>query len=64
VVRRLPRDIPKPTSSIALALNTLGTSRSIVAGEKIANAIVLIASDESSFITGHVLNVDGGKSAN
>ena len=27
-----------------------------------ANAIVFIASDEASFITGHVLNVDGGKS--
>jgi NAD(P)-dependent dehydrogenase (short-subunit alcohol dehydrogenase family) len=32
--------------------------------EEVANAIVLIASDESAFITGHVLNVDGGKSAN
>jgi NAD(P)-dependent dehydrogenase (short-subunit alcohol dehydrogenase family) len=30
--------------------------------EEIANAIVFIASDEASFITGHVLNVDGGKS--
>ena len=29
--------------------------------EEIANAIVFIASDEASFITGHVLNVDGGK---
>jgi NAD(P)-dependent dehydrogenase (short-subunit alcohol dehydrogenase family) len=26
------------------------------------NAIVFIASDEASFITGHILNVDGGKS--
>jgi len=26
----------------------------------LANAIVFIASDEASFITGHVLNVDGG----
>jgi NAD(P)-dependent dehydrogenase (short-subunit alcohol dehydrogenase family) len=32
--------------------------------EEIANAIVFIASDEASFITGHVLNVDGGHSAN
>ena len=32
--------------------------------EKVANAIVFIASDEASFITGHILNVDGGKSAN
>jgi NAD(P)-dependent dehydrogenase (short-subunit alcohol dehydrogenase family) len=30
--------------------------------EELANAITFIASDEASFITGHVLNVDGGKS--
>jgi NAD(P)-dependent dehydrogenase (short-subunit alcohol dehydrogenase family) len=29
--------------------------------EEVANAIVFIGSDEASFITGHVLNVDGGK---
>jgi NAD(P)-dependent dehydrogenase (short-subunit alcohol dehydrogenase family) len=29
--------------------------------EELANAIVFIASGEASFITGHVLNVDGGK---
>jgi NAD(P)-dependent dehydrogenase (short-subunit alcohol dehydrogenase family) len=28
---------------------------------ELANAIVFVASDEASFITGHVLNVDGGK---
>ena len=32
--------------------------------EELANAIVFIASDEASFITGHVLNVDGGHTAN
>jgi NAD(P)-dependent dehydrogenase (short-subunit alcohol dehydrogenase family) len=32
--------------------------------EKLANAIVFIASDEASFITGNILNVDGGHSAN
>jgi NAD(P)-dependent dehydrogenase (short-subunit alcohol dehydrogenase family) len=32
--------------------------------EELADAIVFIASDEASFITGHVLNVDGGKSVN
>jgi NAD(P)-dependent dehydrogenase (short-subunit alcohol dehydrogenase family) len=32
--------------------------------EELANAIVFIASSEASFITGHVLNVDGGHSAN
>jgi NAD(P)-dependent dehydrogenase (short-subunit alcohol dehydrogenase family) len=32
--------------------------------EELANAIVFIASDDASFITGHVLNVDGGHTAN
>src|SRR3979490_1103137 len=32
--------------------------------EEQANAIVFIASDEASFITGHILNVDGGHTAN
>jgi NAD(P)-dependent dehydrogenase (short-subunit alcohol dehydrogenase family) len=32
--------------------------------EEVANGIVFIASDEAWFITGHVLNVDGGHSAN
>src|SRR5882724_8369470 len=32
--------------------------------EEVANAIVFIASNEASFITGHILNVDGGHSAN
>ncbi|MDP9259731.1 MAG: SDR family oxidoreductase [Actinomycetota bacterium] len=32
--------------------------------EELANAIVFIASDEASFITGHVLNVDSGHTAN
>jgi NAD(P)-dependent dehydrogenase (short-subunit alcohol dehydrogenase family) len=31
--------------------------------DEIANAIVFLASDKASFITGHVLAVDGGKSA-
>jgi NAD(P)-dependent dehydrogenase (short-subunit alcohol dehydrogenase family) len=32
--------------------------------DEVANAIVFMASDEASYITGHVLNVDGGHSAN
>jgi NAD(P)-dependent dehydrogenase (short-subunit alcohol dehydrogenase family) len=32
--------------------------------EELADAIVFIASDQASFITGHILNVDGGHSAN
>jgi NAD(P)-dependent dehydrogenase (short-subunit alcohol dehydrogenase family) len=31
--------------------------------EELADAIVFIASDEASYITGHILNVDGGHSA-
>ena len=32
--------------------------------EELADAIVFIASDEASYITGHVLNVDGGMTTN
>ena len=32
--------------------------------EEVAEGIVYIASDEASFVTGHVLNVDGGHSVN
>jgi NAD(P)-dependent dehydrogenase (short-subunit alcohol dehydrogenase family) len=32
--------------------------------EELAGAIVFMASDDASFITGHILNVDGGHSAN
>jgi NAD(P)-dependent dehydrogenase (short-subunit alcohol dehydrogenase family) len=32
--------------------------------EELADAIVFIASDGASYITGHILNVDGGHSAN
>jgi NAD(P)-dependent dehydrogenase (short-subunit alcohol dehydrogenase family) len=32
--------------------------------EEVADAIVFIASDQASFVTGHILNVDGGKTAN
>jgi NAD(P)-dependent dehydrogenase (short-subunit alcohol dehydrogenase family) len=32
--------------------------------EELANAIVFVASDEASSITGHILNVDGGHTAN
>jgi NAD(P)-dependent dehydrogenase (short-subunit alcohol dehydrogenase family) len=32
--------------------------------EELADAIVFIASDEASFITGHILNVDGGMTSN
>ena len=55
----LTRFTRTPESKAALVttvpMDRLGLS------EEVANAIVFIASDEASFITGHVLNVDGGK---
>src|SRR3979490_2072936 len=58
----LTRFTSTPENKAALALGVpvgrLGLS------EELANAIVFIASDEASFITGHVLNVDGGQTAN
>jgi NAD(P)-dependent dehydrogenase (short-subunit alcohol dehydrogenase family) len=32
--------------------------------EEVANAIVFIASDEASYVTGHIFNVDGGHTIN
>jgi len=56
----LARFTRTPQNKAALAttvpMNRLGVS------EEVANAIVFIASNEASFITGHILNVDGGKS--
>jgi len=57
----LTRFTGTPENKAALAtgvpMGRLGLS------EELANAIVFIASDKASFITGHVLNVDGGKTA-
>jgi NAD(P)-dependent dehydrogenase (short-subunit alcohol dehydrogenase family) len=57
----LTRFTGTPENKAALAttvpMGRLGLS------EELANAIVFIASDEASFITGHVLHVDGGKTA-
>jgi NAD(P)-dependent dehydrogenase (short-subunit alcohol dehydrogenase family) len=54
----LTRFTGTPENKAALAAETalgrLGLS------EELADAIVFIASDEASFITGHILNVDGG----
>ena len=58
----LTRFTGTPENKAALAtgvpMGRLGLS------EELANAIVFIASDEASFITGHILNVDGGHTAN
>jgi NAD(P)-dependent dehydrogenase (short-subunit alcohol dehydrogenase family) len=47
----------KRGAKVTVPMGPLGLS------EELANAIVFIASDEASFITGHVLHVDGGKTA-
>lgn len=44
-------------------LATLNAQKRIGRPEEIARAILYIASDEASFVTGHILTVDGGKSA-
>jgi NAD(P)-dependent dehydrogenase (short-subunit alcohol dehydrogenase family) len=58
----LTRFTATPENKAALAttvpMGRLGLS------EEVADGIVFIASDEARFITGHVLNVDGGKTVN
>jgi NAD(P)-dependent dehydrogenase (short-subunit alcohol dehydrogenase family) len=58
----LTRFTATPANKAALTttvpLGRLGRS------EEQADAIVFMASDQASFITGHVLNVDGGKTVN
>ena len=44
-------------------LATLNPQKRIGRPEEVANAILYIASDGASFVTGHILTVDGGKSA-
>src|ERR1700754_1041910 len=51
------------TSENKAALVTTVPMGRLGLSEELANAIVFIASDEASFITGQVLDVDGGKSA-
>ena len=46
----------KAALTATVPMNRLGLT------EELADAIVFIASNEASFITGHVLNVDGGRS--
>jgi NAD(P)-dependent dehydrogenase (short-subunit alcohol dehydrogenase family) len=44
-------------------LASLNPQKRIGNPDEVARAIVFVASDDASFITGHILNVDGGKSA-
>src|ERR1700751_3543402 len=56
----LARFTGKPENKAAL-VTTVPMGR-LGLTEELANAIVFIASDEASFISGHILNVEGGKS--
>ena len=44
-------------------LATLNAQKRIGQADEIASAILYVASDAASFVTGHILTVDGGKSA-
>jgi NAD(P)-dependent dehydrogenase (short-subunit alcohol dehydrogenase family) len=44
-------------------LATLNAQKRIGQPDEIARAVLYLASDGASFVTGHILNVDGGKSA-
>jgi NAD(P)-dependent dehydrogenase (short-subunit alcohol dehydrogenase family) len=63
---------PTNTGMLTRFTGTPDNKAALVAGvpmgfgltEELANAIVFIASDDASFITGHILNVDGGHTAN
>src|SRR4030088_1863459 len=52
------------TAGNKAALAKQGAVGRLGLSEEVADGIVFIASDEARFITGHILNVDGGHSAN
>jgi NAD(P)-dependent dehydrogenase (short-subunit alcohol dehydrogenase family) len=45
-------------------LATLNAQKRIGQPDEVARAILYVSSDDASFVTGHILSVDGGKSAN
>jgi len=51
------------SAEVKAYLATLNPQKRIGQPDEIAHAIAFIASDEASFVTGHILTVDGGKSA-
>ena len=64
-----PTDTGMLTRFTETAENKAGLAAQVPLGrlglsEEVADGIVFIGSDEARFITGHVLDVDGGMSAN
>ena len=53
----LTADLPQKMKDLALQMTPLGRFGT---PEDMANAVAFLASEEASFITGHVLSVDGG----
>ena len=51
------------SAEVKAYLATLNAQKRIGQPDEIARAIMYIASDAASFVTGHILTVDGGKSA-
>jgi NAD(P)-dependent dehydrogenase (short-subunit alcohol dehydrogenase family) len=51
------------SADVKAYLATLNAQKRVGQPDEIAHAIVYVASDEASFLTGHILSVDGGKSA-
>ncbi len=48
---------------VKVYLAQLNAQKRIGRPDEIARAVLYLASDDASFVTGHILNVDGGKSA-
>jgi len=54
---RMAEEVPEKVKNIIKQLTSLGRFGT---PEEVANAVVFLASDNASFITGAVLNIDGG----
>jgi 3-oxoacyl-[acyl-carrier protein] reductase len=57
VLTDLTKDLPEDLTSQLNDFIPLGRWGEI---QEVANAVAFLASDEASYITGHILSVDGG----
>ena len=56
-IRSTPTDLPEELLAEAISRTPLGRAG---VSEEVANAVAFLVSDDASFITGHILSVDGG----